>query len=201
MKKSKYIKYCIVLLAVLTITACDQFKIDNGFTYCYEDQYEREIKAWYQSEFTCVDPVYISMSELRENTQIEMSESQQIEKPGKLYGYDNYLFGIDHLKGIAVWQLDHEQTTQIGYIRIQGVTDVSVRNDFLYANSYVDLVRVDLNSANFTSIRLNDAFEYIYEEANFQLPSRTYFYYKSMSESRGIIIGYQERGSDDVVIF
>ncbi|BCE00117.1 hypothetical protein [Marinicellulosiphila megalodicopiae] len=181
-----------------------QFSSIDEYTYCFDDQYEKEFDTLpydYIDDYTCVEPVYLNLTVLRDVVGVDMTTPKQIEKAGKLYGYSNHLFTVDELNGIGIWELNYKQTTQIGYLSIPGVTNLSIRNDVLFANSFMDLVKVDLLDFNKAPTRLKDVFEYDMFEANRLLPVNTYFYESDMNVTNGIIIGYKETDSVDTILF
>lgn len=107
-------------------------------------------------------PIYITYEELRSSVQSETSRN--LENPGKIYFYNNYLFINEYLDGIHVIDnFDPSSPQNIAFINIPGNVDISIKDDILYADSYVDLVAIDIS--DITSIaevnRLEDVFPYI----------------------------------------
>jgi len=107
-------------------------------------------------------PIYISYEELRSSVQSETTRN--LENPGKIYFYKNYLFINEYLDGIHVIDNSDPSSPQnIVFINIPGNVDISIKDDILYADSYVDLVAIDIS--DMTSIsevnRLEDVFPYI----------------------------------------
>jgi hypothetical protein len=106
-------------------------------------------------------PVYMSYEEFRNSIAVE--ESRDLQSPGKIYFYDNYLFVNEYLKGIHV--IDNSNPSipvNLTFISIPGNVDIAVKDDVLYADSFVDLVSIDIsNIENIQELtRLEDVFPY-----------------------------------------
>lgn len=107
-------------------------------------------------------PVYITYEELRSSVQTEAVRN--LENPGKIYFYNDYLFINEYLKGIHVINNSNPSSPQnIAFINVPGNVDISVKDDILYADSYIDLVALDIsNISNIVEVnRLIDIFQYI----------------------------------------
>ncbi len=100
---------------------------------------------------------------------VEIMTPVSIDKVGKIYAYKNYIFVSDVNKGVHI--IDNSNPTlpkAIKYIKIPGNEDISVKDDFLYADSATDLVVFDISNINSITIaeRLKDVFN-IY---NYNIP-------------------------------
>lgn len=107
-------------------------------------------------------PVYITYEALRNSVQTEVVRN--LENPGKIYFYNDYLFINEYLKGIHVIDNSNPSSPQnIAFINVPGNVDISVKDDILYADSYIDLVALDIsNINNIVEVnRLTDIFQYI----------------------------------------
>jgi hypothetical protein len=95
--------------------------------------------------YTVNEPVYLSYSELRSS--FKVAEGQQIIHPGKIYFKDHYIFVNEYEKGIHVIDNTDPQSPQIvKFIEIPGCVDLAIRDNILYADSYVDLVAIDISN-------------------------------------------------------
>ncbi|MFC2096279.1 LVIVD repeat-containing protein [Bacteroidota bacterium] len=140
MKNSvKYI--CYIFIVAFVISGCEDQIIET---------------------YTANVPIYITYDELRASVQSETSRS--LENTGKIYFYNDYLFINEYLDGIHIIDNSDPSTPQnIGFINIPGNVDIAVKDDILYADSYVDLVALDISNLNsITEVnRLEDIFPYI----------------------------------------
>lgn len=89
-------------------------------------------------------PVSIALKELRSSVKSE--SSHELVRPGKIYTKDNYLFINEIKTGIhVVDNSDPSNPKFVSFINIPGNGDISVRNNILYADSYTDLVAIDIS--------------------------------------------------------
>ncbi len=123
----KTIKYIFSLLVLFT-----------GLNSCMDE---------YTEVFTANSPVYMSWEELR--TSVKMTEACDLVNPGKIYFKDGYIFINEELKGIHIINNQNPSNPQnIGFLEIPGNVDIAVKDNILYADSYVDLVAIDISDIN-----------------------------------------------------
>lgn len=93
-------------------------------------------------------PVYKDLKEVRNEFRNE--NPRELENPGKIYVYGNYLFINEFKKGIHIIDnANPSDPTFINFINIPGNGDIAVKGDILYADSYIDLLAIDItNPAN-----------------------------------------------------
>ncbi len=95
--------------------------------------------------YTVNHPVYLSYSELRAS--FKVADGQQIIHPGKIYFKDPYIFVNEYQKGIHVIDnTDPREPKIIKFLEIPGCVDLAIRDNILYADSYVDLVALDISN-------------------------------------------------------
>lgn len=91
------------------------------------------------------EPVYMSFEELRSS--VEPQEPHPLASPGKIYFKDNYLYINEAGKGIHVIDNSDPANPQPkSFINIPGNFDLAIRDNILYADSYVDLVAINISS-------------------------------------------------------
>ena len=76
---------------------------------------------------------------------VEKSTPQDLVKPGKIYAYNQYLIVSETKKGIHV--IDNTNPVnpvKIAFVKIPGVIDIAVKDNILYADSYTDLVALNI---------------------------------------------------------
>jgi len=92
-------------------------------------------------------PVYMSYVELR--SAIKNEVPQNLKNPGKIYFKGGYIFICEELKGIHVIDnRDPRNPQNVAFIKIPGNMDMAIKNNILYADSYVDLVSIDISDVN-----------------------------------------------------
>ena len=101
------------------------------------------------------------MSKTAFRSSVEVIAPKTIEEPGKIYVYQDYIFVSDVDSGIHIIDnSDPKSPKAIKFIEIPGNEDISVKDNFLYADSATDLVIFDISDINNVSIieRLEDVF-------------------------------------------
>ncbi|MEA2105708.1 MAG: hypothetical protein U9P82_03175, partial [Bacteroidota bacterium] len=89
-------------------------------------------------------PIYLSYEDFR--NAIKTEPPQEIENPGKIYFYNNFLFINEYLKGIHVIDnSDPSSPQKQSFISIPGNVDIAIKNDILFADSYIDLISLDIS--------------------------------------------------------
>ena len=118
-----------------------------------------------EETFTVNEPVYLSYDDLR--SPLKVAEGQDIVHPGKIYFKDNYVFVNEYQKGIHVINnSDPASPVIVRFIEIPGNVDLAVKDDILFADSYVDLVAIDISDINDIKEvkRITNAFPYMVPE-------------------------------------
>ena len=74
---------------------------------------------------------------------------QAVVNPGNIYVYQNYIFQLDAGLGIHVIDNTNPASAQrIGFITVKGCSQISIKDDQIYTNSYDDLVVLDFSDRN-----------------------------------------------------
>jgi len=92
------------------------------------------------------EPVFMKSSEFRSSVKVK-SAAVDIENQGKICLYEGYLYISETGKGIHI--IDNRNPSKpinTGFIELLGNTDISVRNNLLYADSFIDLVWFDVSN-------------------------------------------------------
>jgi hypothetical protein len=133
-------------------------------------------------------PIYMSYDELRSS--FKVNGEQSMEKPGKIYFKDDFMYINEYQKGIHVVDLsDPENPDKKAFIEIPGNVDISIRNDVLYAESYVDLVLIDVSDPTSPLLikRVEDIFEYVIPPYDYDYPL------DEIDQDKGVITGFEIR--------
>jgi len=108
-------------------------------------------------------PVMISFDELRKS--VDILPPKEIKESGKIYYYNKYIFVNDKNKGIHIINNSNpEKPVKVSFLKIPGNVDISVKNNILYADSFIDLLVFDISDINNIKLanRLKDVFPYNY---------------------------------------
>ncbi|MBT8394605.1 MAG: hypothetical protein KJN66_07110, partial [Bacteroidia bacterium] len=127
---------------------------------CNNDGVEYEI-------ITVATPEIMSKAEFRSS--VEVLGPQNIDEAGKIYAYNDYIFVNDQFKGVHIIDNTNPESPQaIAYIKIPGNVDISIKNNYLYADSSVDLVVFDISNIN--GIEPVERLEDVFSFYDYQLP-------------------------------
>lgn len=133
-------------------------------------------------------PVYMSFEEFRSSIQNEAA--RDLEKPGKIYFYNNYIFINEYMEGIHIINNTNPSLPQnIGFIKIPGNVDIAIKDDILYADTYIDLVTINISDLNNISVvgRLENVFPYTLP------PFDEKYRVDQIDQSKGIVTGWEQK--------
>jgi hypothetical protein len=92
------------------------------------------------------EPVFLSYETFRNSVKVS-TEPHQITNIGKMCFYNDYLYISEPQKGIHIIDNRNPANPQIvGFVELMGNADLAIRNELLYADSYIDLVWFDISS-------------------------------------------------------
>jgi hypothetical protein len=140
-------------------------------------------------EYTGYAPVYLSYDDLREA--VNEDQNVDLKNPGKIYFKDNYIFIVEELMGIHVFDnSDPASPVKKAFVKVPGVVDISMAGYILYADSYVDLVVIDAEDINniHETGRLKDILPYTVPSVpDSQYPSAY------IDRTKGVVIDWELR--------
>lgn len=136
--------------------------------------------------FTANAPVYMSYEDLR--SAVKMTAAREMNNPGKIYFKDQYIFINEKMKGVHVYDVSNPANPQNkGFIEIPGNVDIAIKDNILYADSYIDLVSIDVS--NFSGIkelgRVKKVFPYTLPVYDTSIPLA------KLDETKGIVTGWE----------
>ncbi|MDP3915651.1 MAG: hypothetical protein Q8R96_18145 [Bacteroidota bacterium] len=136
--------------------------------------------------FTANDPVYLSYEDLR--SAVKMTVAREMNNPGKIYFKDQYIFINEKMKGVHVYDVSNPANPQNkGFIEIPGNVDIAIKGNILYADSYIDLVSIDVSS--FASIKETGRVQKIFP---YTLPTYdTKYPLAKLDETKGVVTGWE----------
>ena len=160
MKQTKH-----YLLAIIGL-----FAISMSLSSCLEDVCD-ETRTFIQ-----YDPIYLNYDQIRVG--ISAESSRELNNPGNIYAYKNYLLINELREGIHIYDnSDPSNPINLGFIVIPGNVDMAIQNDILFADNYMDVISIDITDP--LNPQLKDRQEDVYQEYYF-------------IEGRGIQVGYRE---------
>jgi hypothetical protein len=147
------------------------------FTSCKKDKCEQTVT------YKAFVPIYMSYEELRNSVKSEAP--QTLKNPGKIYLKGNYIFVNEVDKGIHVIDNSNPSSPQnIAFINIPGNIDLAAWGDVLYADSYTDLLALDIsNPQNISVLSRNEN----------AVPYRSYTNGTYVDPQKGVVIDWEEK--------
>ena len=133
-------------------------------------------------------PVYITYTELR--VAVAEETNVDLKNPGKIYFKDDYIFIIEELKGIHVFDNSNPAApVKKVFIKVPGVVDMAISGNILYADSFVDLVVLDVQDIeNIHEVgRVKDILPYTVPPTENEFPTAP------VDEKAGLVVGWELR--------
>lgn len=96
--------------------------------------------------YTVNKPVFMSADVFRSSVKVT-TQPEEITQQGKICFYEGYLYISEPGKGIHI--IDNRNSASpapVGFIELLGNADVAIRNNMLYADSFIDLVWFDISN-------------------------------------------------------
>lgn len=123
-----------------------------AFQSCLKDDCDRTVSYIY------VEPIYKTLDEIHAGGVVNEAPRPLLE-PGQFYYYNDHIFINERGEGIHV--IDNSDPTapiNTAFLAIEGNEDLAIKNGYLYANTYIDLLVIDLNTFEVAG-RTENAFE------------------------------------------
>ena len=137
-------------------------------------------------EYYGYEPVYLSFEDLR--AAVKTEQPSDLKNPGKIYFKDDFIFIVEEMKGIHVIDNSNPSSpVQKTFIDIPGVVDISMSGFYLYADSYVDLVVLDVqNLDNIVEVgRVRDILPYVIPKYDSDYPVAR------VDRTKGVVIDWE----------
>lgn len=155
----------LILAIALSITSCSDKRLQT---------------------YTANVPIYMTYEDLRAS--FEVTSERELKKPGKIYFKDEYMYINEYQEGIHVVDMSDPTNPQIkAFISIPGNVDMAIRDNVLYADSYIDLVMIDISDPNQPSEikRVEELFEYVIPPYDYDYPL------DEIDQEKGVITSYK----------
>lgn len=139
-----------------------------------------------QKRYMANVPVYTDYETFRATGGFEAPRS--MEKQGNIYFKDSYLFMVEPDKGIHfIDNTNPSSPLNVGFLNVWGATGMAIKNNYLYVNSFIDLVVYDVSSfSNPTFVsRVKDIFPTA-------LPTSAYNHpYRPVDKNLGVVTSWK----------
>ncbi|HNW50029.1 MAG TPA: hypothetical protein PKH79_03040 [Prolixibacteraceae bacterium] len=140
-------------------------------------------------------PVYLSYEELRES--VKAVSPTELSNPGKIYFKDNVIYINEFREGIHVIDNSNPSSpTEVAFIDIPGNVDIAIRDNFLFADSYVDLVVLNISDIhNVKEVsRVKNIFEYYLPEYD------TDYEVAPVDQEKGVVVDWEIKETRQKII-
>lgn len=167
-------KSALLILSFLTFT----------FFSCENNDNEEDGEF---AEFLVARPIVMSRADFANS--VDIVDPLPIDESGKIYAYQNYIFVNDKYKGVHVIDNSNPASPQkIAFIKIAGNVDISIKDDFLYADSISDLVVLDISDVQ--NISIVNRLEGVLRD-NVVWPAAEIFEWEDIDSSSEILVGWE----------
>ena len=115
------------------------------------------------------------------------TSAQEIVQSGKIYFKDDFIYVNEFQKGIHIIDnSDPANPLNLKFIEIPGNVDLAIKGQLLYADSYVDLLTIDISDLeHIVEVdRDTNVFPYI-------IPVYEVGIVESVDQTKGVIVGYE----------
>ncbi len=151
------------------------------------------------ADFLVARPITMTRAEFANS--IDIISPIAIEESGKIYAYEDYIFVNDKYKGVHVIDNSNPESPQkISFIQIAGNVDISIKDNFLYADSIMDLLVLDISDIN--NIEIVNRLENVLRD-NVVWPAAEIFEWEEIDYENEILVGWEttveRRRIDEVV--
>ncbi len=153
------------------------------FFSCDDDSSNEEF-----ADYLVARPLVMSRAEFVNS--VDVVSPLPIKESGKIYAYQDYVFINDKFKGVHVIDNTNPAAPQkIAFIKIAGNVDISIKDNYLYADSITDLIVLDISNIN--TIEIVNRMENVLRD-NVIIPFEAQiFEWGSIDYENDIIIGWE----------
>jgi len=151
--------------------------------------------ARFDDEGRCIEriqsasPIYMSYNELRSS--VRVSQARPMDDVGRIYVFQNTLYVNERNRGIHVIDnTDPFDPQPLRFIEIPGNLDIEIRGSRLYADSFIDLVTLDIsNPETMQEVdRQTDVFSW---DENQNIPYNIRLIDSEVDRNLGVVIAYE----------
>lgn len=164
-----------------------------GFVSCEEDQDDLLPES---QTYLIATPLTTDLGAFKAEA-VAITDPLPIQESGKIYAYKDYVFVNDVSRGFHILDnSDPSAPTNIGFIKMEGNNDISIKDDQLYADSYGDLVVLDISDisnippANRVENAIYENYFYIIE-TGVEWPQADLFEFGDFDSTKEVIVGWE----------
>ena len=130
--KISFFPLCFLFLLTCSLSSCWGF-----FSRPYNGSYA-EPKKWAWKPVYSLDTSYRNVS---------YEDPRTVVNAGKIYVKDNLIYQCETGEGIHVTDnTDPAVAKRIGFLKVPGCEEISIKGNILYTNNYYDLIAIDITN-------------------------------------------------------
>lgn len=147
------------------------------------------------NDATDYEIVSVAVPEIMTKNEFRKLVEVQAAKPsitaGKIYAYGDFIFITDAFKGVHIIDNFNPAAPQpTGYLKIPGNEDISIKNNYLYADSATDLVVFDIS--DISNVHVVERLEDVFSVYNFRIPNEAaYADFNNFDFENNVIVSWQ----------
>ncbi|HMB62584.1 MAG TPA: hypothetical protein VKN36_05900 [Eudoraea sp.] len=140
------------------------------------------------ADYLVARPLVMTKAEFKNS--VDIVAPIPVNESGKIYAYQNYIFVNDKYRGVHVIDnSDPGAPKKVSFIKIAGNVDISVKDDYLYADSLTDLIVLDISDVN--NIRIVNRLENVLRDNLIWPAEADFFEYEDFDYENEILIGWE----------
>ena len=140
------------------------------------------------ADYLVARPLTMSMEEFKNG--VDVTVPVPIDESGKIYAYRDYIFVNDKYRGVHVIDnRDPSSPEKVAFIKIAGNVDISVKDDYLYADSLTDLIVLDISDID--NIRIVNRLENVLRDNVVWPMEAQIFEYHDWGNPDQVLIGWE----------
>lgn len=195
-KRQYQLPTALTAVAVIaTITATGSYDTDDTVS-SYSPSEARQICVDLNSENFCDDrnsvkrAIVQPYSELREPIDLVIQPDELIQA-GKIFVHQNLLLINDVNRGVHIFDNSDPKNPQaIGFIPVLGNLDISIKNDTLFVDNFIDLVALDIS--NLPEVKESKRIENVFPYNPYQLINDDDILLVEVKDELGVVIGFRD---------
>lgn len=139
-------------------------------------------------DYLVARPLTMSLQEFKNS--VDIIAPVPVQESGKIYAYNDYIFVNDKYKGVHVIDNSNpENPRKISFIKIAGNVDISVKDNYLYADSITDLMVFDISDIN--NIQIVKRLDNVLRDNVIWPAEADFFEYGDWNYETDILVGWE----------
>lgn len=124
--------------------------------------------------------------------EVALQAPQQMGKPGQIYTIGDLLLVVENLEGIHLIDNSNPETPEkLGFLKIKGCHQVSIKDGVLYTNQYTSMVAIDISDQDNIHVISRDNDVLVSSIFTAQVPPETGYYFECPDPEKGTVVGWE----------